>query len=198
MRKKLCALMMTLSLLAGCGGGEDEGTGADELALNIRTEFLAMTACSFTADITADYGQRGDEYTLEVAWEKDGETVLTVTAPETIAGITARIADGTTYLEYDGASLETGPLSGDGLSPMEAVPAILEEICTGCIAACGFETVGEQELLRVVCREPESTPGTGAEGVFWFDPVTHAPVLAELMQDGYTVIRCEVTEFTKE
>ena len=58
--------------------------------------------------------------------------------------------------------------------------------------------VSKQELLRVVCREPESTPGTGAEGVFWFDPVTHAPVLAELLQDGYTVIRCEFTEFTKE
>lgn len=199
MRRRLCALMMTLTLLAGCGGGEQGGgTSADELALSIRTEYLAMTACAATVDMTADYGARVYEYTLSVSWQKNGETLLTVLAPENIAGITARLESGSVSLEYDGASLETGMLSAEGLSPMEAVPAILDYILTGYIAECDLETVGEEERLRFCCRDPENAPGTGTEAVFWFDGDTHAIAQAEVFSDGYSVIRCVFRDFTKE
>lgn len=199
MRRRLCALMMILPLLAGCSGGEqDGGTSAEELALNIRTEYLAMTACAATVDMTADYGQRVYEYTLNIAWQKGGETVLTVVKPENIAGITARIENGSTLLEYDGASLETGMLSAQGLSPMEAVPAILNYIFSGYIAECDFETVGETQQLWFCCRDPENSPGTGTEAAFWFDADSHALTRAEVRSDGYAVIQCVFTEFTKE
>lgn len=199
MRRRLCALMMILPLLTGCGGGEQGGgNSAEELALSIRTEYLAMTACAATVDMTADYGQRVYEYTLTVSWQKGGETLLTVVAPENIAGITARIQNGSTLLEYDGASLETGLLSADGLSPMEAVPAILNYIFSGYIAECDFETVGESRQLWFCCRNPECSPGTGTEAEFWFDADSHALTRAEVLSDGYTVIQCVFTDFTKE
>ncbi len=189
---------MTLPLLAGCSGGEQAGNSADELALSIRTEYLAMTACAATVDMTADYGQRVYEYTLKVSWQKDGETLLTVVAPENIAGITAHIQNGSTFLEYDGASLETGLLSAQGLSPMEAVPAILDYIFSGYIAECDFETVGESRQLWFCCRDPECSPGTGTEAEFWFDAESHALARAEVLSDGYTVIQCVFKDFTKE
>jgi hypothetical protein len=190
---------MILPLLAGCGGGAKQGgTAADQLALAIRTEYLAMTACSATVDMTADYGQRVYEYTLSVSWQKGGETVLTVLAPEIIAGITARIQDGSTYLEYDGASLETGPLAAEGFSPLEAVPTLLDAIFSGYIAECDLETVGETEQLWICCRDPESDPGTGTETALWFDADSHALARAELLSDGCTVLQCELTDFTKE
>ena len=199
MRKRVCALMMTLLLLAGCsGGGNNGGNSAEELALSIRTEYLAMTACAATVDIIADYGQRVFEYTLSVSWQKDGETMLTVVAPEEIAGITARIENGSSYLEYDGASLETGLLSSEGLSPMEAVPAIVNYILSGYIAECDFETVGESEQLWFCCRDPECSPGVGTEAAFWFDAESHDLIRAEVLSDGYTVIQCVFTDFTKE
>lgn len=199
MRKRLCALMMTLSLLAGCGGGEQGGgASADELALSIRTEYLAMTACAATVDITADYGQRVYEYTMSVSWQKDGETLLTVIAPENIAGITAHIQNGTGYLEFDGASLETGMLTTEGLSPVEVVPVILDYIFSGYIAECDFEAVGESRQLWFCCRDPECSPRTGTEAVFWFDAESHVLSRAEMLSDGYTVIQCDFTDFTKE
>lgn len=199
MRRRLCALMMILPLLAGCSGGEQGGgTSADELALSIRTEYLAMTACAATVEMTADYGQRVFEYTLSVSWQKGGETLLTVVAPEEIAGITARVQNGSSYLEYDGASLETGLLSAEGLSPMEAVPAIVNYILSGYIAECDFETVGESEQLWFCCRDPECSPGTGTEAAFWFDAESHDLLRAEVFSDGYTVIQCVFTDFTKE
>jgi len=198
-RKRLCALMMTLTLLTGCGGaGERGGNSAEELALSIRTEYLAMTACAATVDITADYGQRVYEYTLSVDWQKNGETVLTVLEPENIKGITARMESGSARLEFDGASLETGMLSAEGLSPMEAVPAILDYIFSGYIAECDFETVGEKRQLWFCCRDPERAPGVGTEAVFWFDETTHALDRAEVLSDGYTVIQCVFIAFTKE
>lgn len=199
MRRTACALMMTLILLTGCSGGGQGGVrSAEELALSIRGEHLAMTSCTASADITADYGQRVYEYSMRVSWEKGGETVLTITAPESIAGITARIKDGTSYLEYDGVSLETGALSGGGLSPIEVVPAALNYICSGYIAECDFETMEERQLLWFCCRDPEFEPGTGTEAAFWFEPETHALTKAEIYSDGYCVVRCIFTEFTKE
>ncbi len=157
-----------------------------------------MTACAATVYMTADYCQRVYEYTLTVSWQKGGETLLTVVKPENIAGITARIENGSSYLEFDGASLETGLLSAEGLSPMEAVPAILEYIFSGYIAECDFETVGEARQLWICCRDPECTPGTGTEAAFWFDAESHALARAEMLSDGYTVIQCVFTDFTKE
>ena len=199
MRRRICALMMTLVLLTGCSrGGQEANRSAEELALSIRAEYLAMTACAVSVDITADYGQRVYEYSMNISWCKGGETQLTITAPENIAGITARIQDGNSYLEYDGASLETGVLSGTGLSPIEVVPAAMNYILSGYIGECDFETVGEKELLWFCCRDPESEPGVGTEAEFWFDPESHALTQAEILSDGYCVIRCVFHEFTKE
>lgn len=199
MRRPICALMMTLVLLTGCSGGErGTRTSADELALLIRTEYLAMTACSATIDVTADYGQRVYEYTISMSWKKDGDTLLTVIAPETIAGVTARLQNGTGYLEFEGASLETGAIFTDGLSPIEAAPAILNYILSGFIAECDFETVGDRQQLWFCCRDPQASPGTGTEAAFWFDVESHTVLKAEVYSEGYTVIQCNFTDFTKE
>lgn len=199
MRRSVCALMMTLVLLSGCSRGEQGANcSAEELALNIRTEYLAMSACSASVDVTADYGQRVYEYSIDISWEKNGETRLVITAPEELAGVTARIREGKSYLEFDGVSLETGVLSGTGLSPVEAVPAILDSIASGYITACDFETSGEMQQLWFLCRDPGNAPGVGVEAAFWFYAENHTLMKAEILSDGYSVIRCVFREFTKE
>ena len=60
MRKYVICVLMTALLLAGCGAaGENR---AEELALTIRGEYLAMDSCAAQASITADYGQRVYQY----------------------------------------------------------------------------------------------------------------------------------------
>ena len=196
--KRLCAPMMTLCLLlAACGGGSG-GRGDEELALDIRAEYLGMATCAATAEITADYGQRVYVFTLELQYTKGGETVLTVTAPEDIAGVTARLKDGAATLEYDGASLETGELDGQGLSPVSALPALLNAVQTGFIAEVGREDLDETATLRICCRDPEQAPGAGEETAVWFDLETHGLVQGEISVDGARVILCRFTQFTME
>ena len=191
----MSVLMMTLCLgLCACapvGGGSE----AEQLALEIRGEYLSMTECEAALDITADYGQRVYEYSAQLACTKD-ETVLTLTAPELVAGISAHIQAGETALEYDGMRVETGPLDETGLSPVDAVPALLEYIKGGFIAECGMEKTEEgDEQLRLVCREADGTAGEGRECSLWFDPDSHALLRGELSQDGAVIVRCQFTSF---
>lgn len=94
--------------------------------------------------------------------------------------------------------METGALTAQGLTPVEAVPLVLEHIFSGYIAECDLEQSGEDQQLWFVCRDPETAPGTGLETAFWFDAETDALIRAEIMSDGYTVVRCVFSDFVKE
>lgn len=197
MRRTLsCVLMMTL-LLAGCAapGGEEN---AEQLAARIRGEYLALSGWTASMDVTADYGSRVYEFSLDAAWERDGDTRLTITAPEILSGITARISAGEGYLEYDGASLSTGPLTGDGLSPMEAVPFFMEQLTEGCVERCAFSGEGEDRVFAVSFRDPEREEGLGTGCCLYFRPDTHDLLGMELSDDGTVVLTAVMTDFTKE
>lgn len=195
-RCQIGALMISLCLLlSSCSGGEVGGSKAEELALNIRTEYLAMTACTAELALTADYGQRVYNYGVAFSWHKDGETVLTLTAPENVAGITARIANGKTALEYEGVRVETGDLACAGLNPMNAAPTLLGYVMKGFIAECTLEDLDGIQTLRVCYRNPEAEPGTGEEASVWFDCATHALLRGELTFESFTVVQCAFSSF---
>ena len=194
MRKLLfCVLMMSL-LLTACGGEEENR--AEELALTVRGEYLAAQSCAGTAALTADYGQRICRYEVEFASDEE-ETVLTLTAPETVAGITARLlAKEGSLLEYDGAILETGELDGEGLTPVSAIPAILERVREGFLDSCVLEEEeGQPARLRLCIRDPEQELGHGVETTLWFDPDSRKLLRGEISRDGFCVIQCEFTSF---
>lgn len=191
MRKCVICVLMTTLLLAGCGtAGVSE---AEELALTIRGEYLAMDRCAVQAAVTADYGQRVYQYEMAVSVNGE-ETSLTLSAPETVAGLTARLSGEENLLEFDGVSVETGPLDGDGLTPVSALPALLEAARSGYITACALEEDGT--LLRMDCGDPAGSPGTGTEIVLWFDAAAHTLVRGEVSVDGFRVILCEFSGFT--
>lgn len=201
MRKLFVLLLIPLLLLTGCrrGDGALPGVGEptpEEEARQLRTVYLAAKGCSGTVEVTADYGLRVYEFTLDFTWRRAGESVLTVTAPEELAGLTARIAEGEARLEFDGVSLGTGDLTGEGLTPMELLPGLMEYADEGYMAECVFEQLGEQETLRILFRDPEAAAGTGAECVQWFERGTHALVRCELSWNGELVLSGNFSDFT--
>ena len=187
----LCVPMIAL-LLAGCG--RLEVSEAEQLALAVRGEYLELESCSAALEITADYGQR--VYQFEMDAQVQGEdAVLTLTAPETVAGLTARWAGEAGTLEYDGVAVETGSLDPEGLDPVSAFPVLLEAARSGYMAACALEEDGA--VLRVDCGDPAGTPGQGTETTLWFDGETGALLRGEIRVDGFRVIGCTCTAFTK-
>ena len=192
--KKVCTRMISLlllCLLCGCTGADSN----NDLTLELRSDFLSREGCSGVMELTADYGQRVYAYTVEFdGTVKDGMT-LVITAPEEVAGITANIREGQTYLEYDGVRLETGPVNEEGLSPLDALPTFLTAMESGYIAETGSEMRGETEVLRICCRDPETDPGQGLETVLWFDKAQKTLLRGEVRSDGFTVIQCEFSAF---
>ena len=192
MRRGFLALTILLAvLLCACGGGNDD----NDLVLELREDFRKMEAWSGRMDMTADYGRRVYEYTVSFAGSREEGTCLTIEAPEEVAGITAVAKADRTWLDYDGVRLETGPLDDTGLSPMDALPALLSEMETGTAAETGTETDGDQELLRLTVRDPDLPAGTGRETVYWFDKARKTLLRAELRSDGLTVVRCAFSAF---
>ncbi|MGO5023668.1 hypothetical protein ACTQ4E_11310 [Lawsonibacter sp. LCP25S3_G6] len=191
MRKLLFCVPMML-LLAGCTPAKV--SQAEELTLGLRGEYLEMTACSTHLSVSADYGQRVYSYEMDAALEEE-ELTLTLTAPETVAGMTARLDGETGTLEYDGVWVETGTLDDNGLTPLGAFSAMLEAARGGYITACALDE--EENLLRVDCGDPTASPGKGREVTLWFEPSTRNLVRGEVSVDGFRVILCECTDFVK-
>ena len=78
-------MIIALLLLTSCSGAGRQRE-AEDLALTIRGEYLALENLSAEVDITADYGERVYEFAL-TASVQDGEMVLTLTEPEWVAGV---------------------------------------------------------------------------------------------------------------
>lgn len=193
MRKTLCCVLMMTLLLSACSAG-GEGNKAEEAALQARGEYLAMTQGSGSAKITADYGKRVYCYELDFTVDEQA-TVLKLTAPETVAGLEVRLsAEEGSVLECDGAILETGPLEEGGMTPLTAIPAILTAIRKGYLDLCTLEE--QEEVLRILVRDPEKQLGTGLETTLWLNTKDHTLLRSEISRDGVCVIQCEFSSFS--
>lgn len=194
-RPILLPLLLSCLLLTACAGGGGGGDPEEE-ALSLRTRYLAMTACAGTASVTADYGERVYDYVLEFSWLRAGGLTVTVQEPEIVRGVTARLTEEGGTLEYDGAILETGPLGGDGLTPLSALPVLLSDLQERYLAECAYTELDGVSALSLTCRDPEGSAGTGSETVLWLDRATGALLQGECYEDGRRVIFCRFDSFT--
>ncbi|MFQ8767779.1 MAG: hypothetical protein ACLR8U_15680 [Oscillospiraceae bacterium] len=87
MRKKLAVLALMLgAMLCACNG--QENTDPAQQALAFRQDVMLNT-CSFAAEISADFGDTVCRFTLSCVHTPGNGTQMTITAPETLAGLTA-------------------------------------------------------------------------------------------------------------
>ena len=181
MRKFCLSLTLCLCLLmSGCGGREF-ARARDDLA-----QRLDGAAClSFTANIRAEYEHKTARFTLSYYEDAEGGKV-TVLAPQLIAGVSARIEPGSTSLEYDGVCLGTGELDDFGLSPMSALPMLVQALREGGMntgwSEGGFTVLELQSCDELVCT-------------VWFDGEAMTPQQAELASDGRVKVFVEISDW---
>ena len=193
-RLTACVLMMTL-LLSGCTAGR-AGETPEEAALALRETYQALAGWFAGVDVSVCYSETVYDFTLDVQW-REGETVLTVTAPELLAGITARLAQGETVLEYDGAGLSLGLLDQSGLTPVSAVTGIMAQIEKGYMAKCAW--AGENgEHLQISFQDPEREDNAGTQFLLTFDRAGYTLLSAEVSAQGQTVLHAQFSNFTME
>lgn len=115
MRQKLTAVLMMLCLLlTSCSAAEN----AMKDALTFRSVLQEHGGCSFTANVVAEVDSRGYSFTLQSEYHKDAPTKITVTAPETLRGISAQLTEADAVIAFDEVSLDFGTLSDRLSSPL--------------------------------------------------------------------------------
>ena len=179
-RTAVFALMIALSLLTACGGGAER-----EAFEKFSGKLAAAESLSFTANVTAQYDDRSCEFTLDYAQSSEQGAAVTVKAPDMIAGITARIAPGSSELEYDGRILDTGDLTPSGLTPVSSLPKLAETLKSGHV-----DTVWKEGDATVA----QLTPENGLTVTVWLDE-NMTPYHAELQNSGKVVVFCDIINF---
>lgn len=178
------ALMMAL-LLTGCG------KAAEERLEENREKLAAAERIAFTAALRADLGREEFCCVLEAERTPDG-TSLTITEPEELAGITARLLpEGEGLLEYDGVSLSLGSALTDGPGPLQCMPLLFDALREGHVVRAWTERDGETELLAAELWVVDDLGLT-----VWFRAADLTPVHAGFTRDGQEFLRCELSGFS--
>lgn len=174
MRKALLFAPMLMLLLTACGGEEKDP------AAELQRQYAAVEAATLEADVTCHYGGEVRDYTLLCAYTPSSSTV-TVLAPANLAGISATVADGNLTLSYDDISLDAGTYSAAAISPVAALPQLMEAAARGYATEQSQEEIEERPCLRLSCDLG------GEEGTVyttWFDQETLLPRISEISVGG--------------
>lgn len=133
--KRIMAFLAVFCL-CGCSAADQEM----EEALAVRSRLLSSD-CSFRCEITADYIDTVEVFTLECTTD-DGALGFSVAEPESISGITGTVSNGEGALTFDEAVLAFPLMADDRISPVSAPWLLISALRSGCITACAHEGDG--------------------------------------------------------
>ncbi len=105
-------------------------------ALALRAAILQAQSCAFTAGITADYGDMTYSFTMDCVADNQGNVTFTITAPETIAGITGKLTADGGSLTFDSTALAIPLLTDEQLTPVSAPWIFMRTLRGGFITSC--------------------------------------------------------------
>ena len=180
-------LILPLCLLLLCGGcGKKSGAAAD-----IQAQYSRIAAAQMEAEVTFHTTQEDRSFTLQCAFTPESSTV-TVTAPETVKGITATVSGQELTIAYDGAVLSAG--SAGTLGPVNALPWLLRAIGSGYLLEEGREALDGTDCYRLTLDV--GTAAAPLKCTAWLDAETLLPRYAEFAADGAVVVSAKLLAFS--
>lgn len=175
--KKWALFLLMLLGLSGCSAE----SGEMERGLALRTKLLQASGFSFDAEITADYGDKLHQFSMNCQADGQGDVVFTVTAPETIAGITGTIAQEGGALTFDDVALHFDLLTDEQLSPVSAPWILVKTLRSGYLRTVGQEDEG----LRLTIDDSYAENALMLD--IWLDD-QDLPKRAEILYDGRRIL----------
>ncbi len=182
--RRILSLILLLALLTGCKGEESLLTQA----IAFRGQLISAGGCSFCAEITADYEQEVQTFTLECDANEEGEITFRVLAPDSIADISGHMEGGEGKVTYDGLQLAFPLLVYDRISPVSAPALVVTCWLKEFILSAG----SSQENYRVTYEKKIQEKVLLIDTYFEKD----IPISAELCYNGYRIINMKITEFS--
>lgn len=182
MKKILCLPVLILAL-AGCTAGSEEM----EAALAFRSKLLGAQSVTFQAEISADYIDHVERFTLDCRTDSAGALTFEVAEPEEIAGITGTVVGETGTLTFDDTILAFPLMADDYLSPVSGPWIMMKALRSGYITSCAVEG----ELLRVTVDDSYADDALTLE--VWLSRETI--VASEISWQGRRQMTMEIEEF---
>lgn len=183
--KRGLALILVIFMLSGCGKNND----CLERGLALRERLLSTDGYSFEAEITADYGDKLYDFSMDCSVDKEGRLTFTVTEPETIRGISGVISGVGGQLTFDDTALTFDLLADGEVSPVSAPWLLIQTLKGGYISSCGMD--GDDLRLTI----DDSYEQDALQLDIWLDD-TDIPDHAEILWQGRRVLSIDVEDFT--
>ena len=170
MRIKFAAFLCVLFLMAGCNSNQEPL----DRALELRSKITQSNGCSFSATVTADYGEKLYDFSMDCVTDQSGNLSFTVTSPETIAGITGKISSTGGAISFDDKVLAFQTLAEGQLAPVTAPWLLVKTLRSGYLKDCcqtekglqiSFDDSYEEDSLHLLVMTKENIP-VSAE-IFW-------------------------------
>lgn len=136
--KFFATLVLILSTLCGCTAKGD----TLEQATDLRKQLLAADGCTFQASITADYEDKVHTFQMDCSMDSTGRLDFTVTAPETISGITGYISHNGANLTFEEKILAFPMLADGQISPVYSPWLFMNSLRGGYLSGCSEEPDG--------------------------------------------------------
>lgn len=182
--KKTAALLVIALILTGCAKGDSEL----ERGMELRTKLLRASGVVFDAEITADYGDKLQQFSMSCQADGQGNVHFAVTDPQTIAGITGEIAEGSGVLTFEDTALHFELLTDEQLSPVSAPWILIKTLRSGYLKSAGME----EELLRLTIDDSYEEDALQLD--VWLNEAD-VPLRAEILYDGKNILSLTVSSF---
>ena len=181
--KRIIPILLILVLLAGCAGARD----TMDRAMALRSALLAKGA-EFDAAVAADDGDKTYSFGMHCRMEAQGKVTFSVTAPETIAGITGTVSASGGKLTFDGNALAFTLLADGQVSPVSGPWLLMKTLRSGYLTSCGME----DGCLRIAIDDSYEDDALHLD--VWLDE-SDCPKRGEILWKGRRILTVEIENF---
>lgn len=181
--KRICVFLVLVCLFSGCRSQNREL----ERALALRQQMLA-SQCRFDAEITADYGDKLYQFSVQCTVDAEGNLDFTVTSPESLSGIRGNISEAGGKLTFDETALYFPLLADQQLSPVSAPWILTKTLRSGYLTSAG----AEGDLVRLSIDDSYQEDALNLD--IWING-EDKPVQADILHNGTRILSVKVDEF---
>lgn len=182
--RRLPVVLLLFFLFSGCTNGDSQL----DSVIKLRNRIEKCENCSFTAAITADYGEKTNEFKMTCVTGADGDMSFEVVEPSTISGITGSFTKDSGMLTFDDQILMFEMLADDQITPISAPWLLMQTLKGGYISACG------QDGKNILVQIDDSYYGDSLQADIWLND-SNVPIRAEFIWRGKRIVSIDVADF---
>ena len=174
---------MIMVIATGCSSENREMSKA----VAFRERLLSSEGCSFSATVTADYGDSIQVFSMDCQGDQAGKLTFEITEPESIASICGEITDAGGNILFEDQALFFPLLTDDLMTPAIAPWIFLKTLRSGYITSVGMDG----ELLHLSIDDSYADDALNLD--IWLKG--ERPVRADILQDGKRFLSLAIENF---